>query len=112
MKIYIAKILKRTEIKKDIPRKTKDGLAYTEHATYAFDTVEDIGHYTTRYKAREALRKFMMKTEELNSVEWYKEAAIPKLLWHGNIYYRTDRKSIGEDREILFMAILEEAEVA
>ena len=112
MKIYIAKILKRTEIKKDIPRKTRDGLAYTQHATYAFDTVEDVGYYTTRHKAREALRKFMMKTEELNSVEWYKKAATPELLWPENIYYWTDRKDIGDDRKILFMAILEEAEVA
>lgn len=112
MKIYIAKILKRTEITKDIPKKTRSGVAYTQHSTFAFDEVKEIEYYITQEKAEQALKVMMKSIEELYEIKWYRATGTVELLWPKNIQHRTDRQNIGEDREILFMAILEEAEVA
>ena len=112
MKIYIAKILKRTEITKDIPRKTRNGAILMNRSTFAFDEVKEIEYYTTREKAEQALKVMMKSIEELYEIKWYRATGTVELLWPENIQHRTDRKDIGDDREILFMAILEEAEVA
>ena len=112
MKIYIAKILKRTEIKKDILKTYRNGITRMSHSTFAFDEVEAIEYYSTQEKAEQALKVLMKSIEEIDGIKWYRATGTVELLWPKNIQHRTDRKNIGEDREILFMAILEEAEVA
>lgn len=112
MKIYIAKILKRTEIKKDILKTYSNGVTRMNHSTYAFDEIDTIEYYATQQKAEEALKAMMHSVEAIDKIKWYRATGTVELLWPKNIQHRTDRKDIGEDREILFMAILEEAEVA
>lgn len=115
MKIYMNRILKRTEVAVHTEDTLPNGKTYPITHIYAFDEIYDEKYFNTDFQAKTALTEMMVevcKHHPTENLRFDKVGAYSKLFWPSDIKYDTDRFSLSDGRQIRFMAIQKEIEVA
>lgn len=118
MKIYVAKIVRRTEVTKEFERHLPSGTAYNSKTTFAFDEVIRESYHKGLVGANEGLKQLMWDVCEYESygdepIKFEKPAGEPfALLWPKGIKLMSQRFTNGQGNQYIFMAILSEEELA
>ena len=118
MKIYVAKIVRRTEVTKKFEKYLPSGTAYNSNATFVFDEVIRESYHTSSIKANKGLRDLMWEVCDYESygkepIKFEKPAGeLFALLWPKGIKLMSQRFTDGQGNQYIFMAILSEEELA
>lgn len=118
MKIYVAKIVRRTEVTKTFERHLLSGTAYNSIETFVFDEVIRESYHTSLVGADEGLKELMWEVCDYESygkepIKFEKPAGEPfALLWPKGIKLMSQRFTDGQGNQYIFMATLSEEELA
>lgn len=118
MKIYVAKIVRRTEVTKVIERHLLSGNPYDSKTTYAFDEVIRESYHAGLVGVNEGLKKLMWEVCDYESygkepIKFEKLVGEPfALLWPKGIKLMSQRFTDGQGNQYIFMATLSEEELA
>lgn len=119
MKIYVAKIVRRTEVTKEFERHLLGGASYSSKMTFAFDEAIRESYHTGLIGANEGLKELMWEVCDYESygkepIRFEKPAEEPfaSLLWPKGIKLMSQRFTDGQGNQYIFMATLSEEELA
>ena len=118
MKIYVAKIVRRTEVTKEFERHLSDGTPYNSKTTFAFDEVIRESYHKGSVGANEGLKQLMWEVCDYESygkepIKFEKPVGeLFALLWPKGIKLMSQRFTNGQGNQYIFMAILSEEELA
>ena len=118
MKIYVAKIVRRTEVTKEFEKYLPSGKPYNSIATFVFDEVIRESYHKGLVGANEGLKQLMWEVCDYESygkepIKFEKLAGEPfALLWPKGIKLMSQRFTNGQGNQYIFMAILSEEELA
>lgn len=112
MKIYINKIIKRTELEKTYRYTTGNGKPYNQTIIYPFDEVIREEFCRTDFKAGLSLDSMLGEICDIYQVEWHQWSDCGALLFPDDIKYDTQIIELSDGRKMRFFAIQKEVEVA
>ena len=118
MKIYVAKIVRRTEVTKKFEKYLPSGTPYNSISTFVFDEVIRESYHKGIIGANEGLKQLMWDVCDYESygeepIKFEKPARESfALLWPKDIKLMSQRFTDGQGNQYIFMATLSEKELA
>lgn len=118
MKIYVAKIIRRTEVTKEFEKHLPSGMTYNSKTTFAFDEVIRESYHKGLIGANEGLKRLMLEVCDYESygkepIKFEKPVGEPfALLWPKGIKLMSQRFTDRRENQYIFMATLSEEELA
>ena len=118
MKIYVAKIIRRTEVTKEFKKYLPSGKPCNSKETFAFDEVIRESYHTGFVGANKGLNELMWGVCDYEAygkepIKFEKPAGESfALLWPKDIKLMSQRFTDGQGNQYIFMATLSEKELA